>query len=294
MNKKIKLLAFFSVLVFSALACVLPGQTSAEQKTLNDLDIKNSVDATLAAVIPDNPDAQEPIVPEEGEDENPSDVVTATFTPVPSLTPTNTAEPTATTSPTPPAGDPKLSLGDPDYKDTFSANNYWLIEDGPSTKTEIKDEKFLYTMYNASLYSDQWTFSWKEIKDFYLEVTATTPSDCSGKDRYGVIFRSPSFNAGYIYYLSCDGSYLLNMWDGATMTALVEWTESSEIEQGSDKSNRLGIMTHDNDISLYVNGKLLVTVEDNSYMNKGLFGFAIAADNTPGFAIAFDDLMYWE
>ena len=53
-------------------------------------------------------------------------------------------------------------------------------------------------------------------------------------------------------------------------------------------------MASGNNISLYVNGKFLATIEDNTYLNEGLFGFALASANTPEFTVIFDDLMYWE
>lgn len=291
MKKKMKFYSILLVLALSALSCNLPGQDDPEQEMLNEDSIKTSVAATLDSFDQNDASAQ---LPDTTEEADTPDSVTPTATIDSTATPTETQEPTPTLSPTPPPSDPKLSLGTPDFKDSFNSTTNWTEHDQASSTTEIKDGKFFYTMHNPSPYSDEWVFSWPQIKDFYMEITAVTPASCSGKDRYGLIFRAPSYNNGYLFYLSCDGFYKLNKWDGSNMVSLEDWTFSDKIEAGPNKVNRLGIMTVDNDISLYVNGFFLTLIEDNDYMNEGYFGLLVAATDTSEFTVTFDDLMYWE
>ena len=290
MKKNLKIISFILILVLSALACNLPGQDGADQKGLDDESLKTSVAATISAADPDNPVA--PANTEEPGGDATENVATATLEPT--GTPTETQEPTPTVSPTPPAGDPKLTLGDPDFRDQFNSGSNWTVHDEASSTTEIKNGRFYFTKHNPSPYSDEWLFTWPEIKDFYLEVTAVTPDSCTGKDRFGLIFRAPTYDKGYIFYLACDGTYKLNFWNGANMIRLKDWTASSKIEAGASKANRLGVKAEDNDISLYVNGKFLVTIEDDSHIDEGYFGFVITGATTAEFTVTFDELMYWE
>ncbi len=292
MKRKFKLISFILILVLSALACNLPGQNSAEEKRLDDESLKTSVALTIEAADPDNPVA--PANTAEPGADNTFEPDALTITAEPTATPTETQEPTPTASPTSPAGDPKLTLGDPDFRDQFNSGSNWTVHNEASSTTEIKNGRFYFTKHVPSPYSDEWLFTWPQIKDFYLEVTAVTPDTCTGKDRFGLIFRAPTYNKGYIFYLACDGTYMLNFWNGTNMVSLKDWTSASEIEAGANKANRLGVKTDDNDISLYVNGKFLVAIEDNSQIEEGYFGFVITGANTAEFTVTFDELMYWE
>lgn len=216
-----------------------------------------------------------------------------TATPEDTATPTVTLTPTATITPTTPPDDPKKSLGSPDWEDHFDNSSNWTLFDSSTTKTEIKNSRFLFTMYDTLNYSE-WTVTWHKAKDFYMEVTATTPNKCSGKDRYGLFFRAPDPSQGYVYTFSCDGSYRLSSWDGKTFNDLVKWTTSDHILSGGSKSNRIGIWVDGENFRLYANGKLLGEVSDDLFKGESRFGLAVAAANTEDFTVTFDDLLYWE
>ena len=175
--------------------------------------------------------------------------------PTDTIAPTDTLAPTST--PTSVPGDPKLSLGNPDYTDTFDQTYNWYPYDSSTTKAEIKNGKFFYTMKGTKS-SSEWTLSWPEIKDFYLEVTAKTPDTCDGKDRYGLLFRAPDPSQGYLFYVSCDGQYRLALWDGSNFDILVDWTVANVINKGPNETNRLGVWAEGKKITLYINGEKLI------------------------------------
>lgn len=288
MTPKIKLTVVTLILLIALLACALPGQVSSNKQLDQNL-LATSVAQTIEA---DNrPEANSPgtqaPAPENASPE-------AAFTSIPTLTASSTADPTITTTPTLSPGDPTIGLGQPDFKDAFNTDTNWALFDSASSKTEIKNGQFYYTIKTASAYSDEWTFSWPQIKDFYLEVTAISPASCSGKDRFGLIFKAPSYSEGYLFYIACDGSYRLSKWDGAHMIGLTEWTFASEIDAGPNQANRIGVKTQDNDISLYINGHLVKVLEDNSYLDAGYFGFVLSASETNNFTVIFDNIVYWE
>jgi hypothetical protein len=289
------------LLVFTSLACNLSGNTNQETNEELEERLKTSVAATIAVANHVDLPSQDPEAPaatQEPAGENTAEPLASTATSeptaAPTSTPTETSEPTPTSSPTPPPDDPALTLGEPTFLDTFDSTANFTVYDEASTTTEIKEGKFFFTKHEIDFYGDEWTFSWKEIEEFYLEVTTITPASCSGKDRFGLIFRSPIYSKGYLFLVACDGSYILNRFDGSDMESLIEWTFDPAINTGPNQVNRLGVKTFDNDMSLYVNGNFLVLVEDNMFTGKGFFGFVIAAADTPEFTVAFDNLRYWD
>jgi hypothetical protein len=208
-------------------------------------------------------------------------------------TPTVIQTATATLTPTISADDPKKSLGTPDWQEQFDNANSWTLFDSATSKTEVKNGRFLFTMYEA-LNSSEWTVTWQKATDYYLEVTATTPANCSGKDRYGLLFRAPDPSQGYVLMFSCDGNYRLSSWNGKDWVDLVKWTASDDITSGGDKSNRVGIWVKGQKFRIYANGKLQKEVMDDLFTEEGRFGLAIASANTNNFTVAFDDLLFWE
>jgi hypothetical protein len=74
---------------------------------------------------------------------------------------------------------------------------------------------------------------------------------------------------------------------------LIPWTPSPQIIKGPDQTNRLGCMAEGNKLSLYANGKLLATIEDDTYPEGGI-GLFVGAVKTEGFTVLFDEVAYWE
>ncbi|MBW8012808.1 MAG: LamG domain-containing protein [Chloroflexi bacterium] len=213
---------------------------------------------------------------------------TPTETLVPTVTPTNTSVPSPTFVP----GDPGLALGDPDFRDEFNNETNWSPYDAASSKAEINNGKFYYTKKTLE-FGSRWTISWPTIEDYYIEVTAETPATCSGRDRYGIIFRAPSANEGYVFVLSCSGQYRLWIWDGSETTFLVDWTSHAAINAGPGQINRVGVMVDGNTIKLYANGVELTTLTDNTYIGEYKFGLVVGNSDTEPFTVIFDDLKYW-
>lgn len=213
-------------------------------------------------------------------------------TPTPTLIPTATATNTSVPSPTFVPGDPGLALGDPDFWDVFNNETNWSPYDAASSKVEISGGKFYYTKKTLE-FGSRWTISWPTIEDYYIEVTVESPASCSGKDRFGIIFRAPSPNEGYVFVLTCDGSYRLWIWDGSDTTFLKDWTSHAAINAGPGQINRVGVMVDGNTIKLYANGVELATVTDSTFSGEYKFGLVVGNSDTEPFTVIFDDLKYW-
>ncbi|MFC1936291.1 hypothetical protein ACFLYP_01345 [Chloroflexota bacterium] len=280
----------------------LGGQEQQEQQGQQDqqdqqIALDTMVAATMQALATQNaqPAADQPQDTGAAPPAAPTDTLppTETYTPVPSLTatPTNTLVPSVTATLS--DEDPRQSLGGPDFVDTFDQKYYWNEYSTSNYKTEIKSGKLFFTMFEPQ-FSSSWFLSSPEIEDYYLEVTAKTGDVCEGKDRYGLIFRAPDPNAGYIFTISCDGNYRLASWEKNEWKDLINWQEDDAIHTGPNQTNRIGVWVDGKVIKLYVNGVLIDDFEDNQLGGEAKYGLVLASAESDDFLVTFDDLMYWE
>ncbi|HDD54988.1 MAG TPA: hypothetical protein ENG59_01930 [Chloroflexi bacterium] len=223
---------------------------------------------------------------------------TATLEPTltPSLTPTFTLTftPTATLTPSLVPGDPVLTLGSPTFDDRFNGTTNFYEWDGTSASYQIEQDRMVLIAKKANSY-ESWSLSWKDIEDFYLEATGTFGDDCSGKDRFGMIFRAPDTTQGYIITISCDGSYRLSKYESEDekYTVLKGWASSPQSNAGPGSTNRLGIRAQGELLAGYVNGSKVFEITDSTF-TAGRMGVVVAASNTPGFTAYLTRVAYWD
>ena len=217
-----------------------------------------------------------------------NDVPTSTSTP----TATATQTPTQTLIPTLGDEDPRVKLGNPTWAATFKDDSNWYTFETDQTSVQVEDGALVMTAKKANSY-ENWSMAWPVLTDFYLEIIGTTGDSCRGKDRYGLIFRAPDPEQGYLVGISCDGSYRIRTWDGENFEELRGWQPSEHILTGDNQTNRLGVMADGSEISVYINGHLVEEIQDDTY-SKGSFGTFIASDNTPNFSVAVSEAAYWD
>lgn len=206
--------------------------------------------------------------------------------------PTKTMTPSAEVTPTLSDSDPAASLGDPDWVDEMANGDNWPTGVNKYTTIAFGDG-FLKLTAETDL--DGWRLSWPFLQDFYLEAAMKTPA-CTGGDHYGLMFRVPAnanANKGYLFGITCDGSYSLRRWDGQTMYSPISLTASDAIVEGKDSINKLGIMARGSEIALYINGQKVDEVTDNAYL-EGSFGVFVGSINTDNFTVWVDQVRYWE
>ena len=205
----------------------------------------------------------------------------------PIISSTITSQPVYTSS----ASDPKLSLGNPTWKDTFDVVREWPLFEDEHAKMEVVDGD-LRMISNTPSSWDSWMITQKPLSDFYLEAGATT-GECSGMDRYGLFFRSTNGNDGYLLGFSCDGKYSLRTWNGSEFETLIDWTTGEPINEGSNQTNQIGVKAVGNQLSFFVNGSPLANIEDDAY-SSGSFGLFIGSGNTSGFTVLVHEIAYWD
>ncbi len=301
-------LLILTVLVLALAACELPAPNPPVSTTSPDL-IATQVAAMLTAspaptqtpppVVTETlaPTASQPAATKLPATNAPQPTATTAPTTAPTAAPTNAPAPTSTSAPAPTAttspNDPRKTLGNPTFSDTnFQEGENW----GSAWKNEFTEGSFSnHQMVLTSVGVDGWTFSWPKIANFYLEMTATSET-CAGKDRYGIMFRAPdTFDQGYQFGITCDGQYAFRMWDpkAKKYNYLIDWTKSDAINQGSNQTNRVGVMADGSKFSLYVNGVFLKDISNSTY-SEGRFGPWIGHDKTNDFTIKISEIDYWE
>jgi hypothetical protein len=216
-------------------------------------------------------------------------------TPLPTATATAappTETPTLAPSKTPPAEDPRQTLGNPNVKDDFSYDTGWYLYEDDQVKFSIKDNKLVMADKEAVPNYEKWgVHGPPALTNFYIEMTAKF-GECSGMDRYGMLLRAPDPNHGYVLMITCDGRYSLRNWNGKEFVNLVKWTESERINAGSGQGNRLGLMARGDTLTVYINGGQVARVEDDAY-SSGRYGPVIAAEQTQGFKATVSEVSYW-
>jgi len=217
----------------------------------------------------------------------------------PALISTFTPSPGLTLTPTPPPlspDDPRfgLNLAVPHYWDDFSSNLTWVgpnfdgamnvWDDGRLRATDFLADKFLW-----------WSTTIPDVDagNLYVEVTAEV-GECYGKDAIGVAVRvEPNQrDSGYTLEFSCDGSYRIRKLVSGTIQTLSGWTPGDSILSGPDAVNVFGILASGTTLTVFANGEVLTSLDDNAFF-KGNFGLFSDAASTPGLTVYFDDFKLW-
>ena len=271
------------LLVILLTACAGSSEQAAEATTDPD-EVAAQVNATLTALAPPT--------------STPTPELSAT--PEPSPTPEVTAEPTETATEVPPTatlvpieGDPAAILGEPSGVDNFDTFNNWTNFNNNCFQSEVTGTQFVMTAKGVPGIAC-WEFTWPLLENFYLETMVEMPQSCQPQDRFGVIFRAPDNERGYLYGYTCDGQFTLTAWDGdETTTVLVPQTATSAIDPSPGAKNRMGLLVSGASYYLYANGLFLAQALDVTYLEPGKLGYYVRAATEQPFTVAYDYLKIW-
>jgi hypothetical protein len=272
--KKITFVVLISLLLLTA--CNFPtAQPStdtagvvATRVALTMMAIPTATIALPTQAVPTNTIALTTIVPTE----------TLTITPTPTLAP----------------ADPKTTLGSPAYSNTFTSGSDF---DLPYSDDAVNISAHDGTMEFKSLgvnYGLRYLLTYPKPKDFYLEGIFQTVN-CSGYDHYGLVARAPNYTDGYGYYVgfSCNGQFIVDIWDNTGLSTIINWTTDSHILTGPGQTNRLGVWMKGNEVKLYANGFLIKEFTDSSITSAGHIGIYGGAVDTSNFTFKVTDIAQW-
>jgi len=273
----------FVCLVLVVLTGCVPQQIKPDDKVASNL----AATLTITPLVIKSP----------AEPYQPPDPNAPTKTPdpaVPTLTPTITLTPTVTPTATLDPEDPVSFLGDPWFRDKFVNGSNFFLYDEPQSSYRVDNNQMILVAKKANNF-ETWSLASGSMYNFYLETTGTFGDECSGKDRYGLIFRAPDTSEGYLISISCDGSFRLSTWENKKeeYTSIKPWTTSEYINTGPSGENRLGIKTNGSTLTGFINGHQVFEINDSTF-GQGRFGVLVAATNTPGFTVYISEVVYWK
>ena len=190
------------------------------------------------------------------------------------------------------------NLGSPTWIESFSDGTAsFSLGSDSSTNFEVDDGNLILTAYSSQ--GDQWRISSKGYpEDFHLEARFQTGQPCSGKDSYGLIVRAPDqpnsiIDTGYVFVFSCEGKYRVYRMDNGQFASIQNWTASSSLKSGADKSNVMGIRAKGEKFELYANGAKIFEFTDGAYL-AGYFGLVIRSEVTSNFQVLLSEISFWD
>ena len=204
-------------------------------------------------------------------------------TPVPTEAPLPTAIPS----------NPAAALSDPTGKDSFDNDNNWTLFNNDCFATTIAGGKFVMEAKGAPELSC-WEVSWPLIKDYYYQSEVVMPAECNANDRFGLFFRAPDNERGFLFGIQCDGKYSLSSWDGETTNVFVAPTDNTIVSTAPESINVVGVLVDGATMSIYANGQFLAQVQNVGFTDNGKIGYFVrAALEDEGFVVQYDNLAVW-
>ncbi len=273
---------------------VLTGCNLPQEPTVNPTSLSTIVSGALTASATFSPPQKTTQPP--ATQTKPQLTPSLTKVPITATSPaTATLTRTATSTATPESSDPKASLGKATWEDKFHDGGNWGLvgeayDDG-STRVEIKNDS-LYFLSKKGQGWHGWRATYPEPRNFYLEAVVHN-INCGTGDYYGILFRATDDFNGYWFGVSCQGKFNLRTGGIGAWKEPVPAESNTTILSGPNKTNRLGVLAKGNRITLYINGKMVKDVTDNTYPNAGTFGMFIVGWN-PNFAFETEEMAYWE
>jgi serine/threonine protein kinase len=201
--------------------------------------------------------------------------------------------PTNTDVPLPTATTAVINTGDILLEDNFSADSTW----GTLTDTESAVEYENGTL-NMSIFRENFvvwsTPNDKDYRNVHLEVTVTT-NDTDPTTAYGFICAQQPKSWSF-YYLAATpaGEYaIIRATDGEDdvfLTGDGKWASSDEIAYKA-ASYRVSADCGNGRLTLYVDGKQIASVTDNTYGTGSVGLFAWSGDKATSADVNFDDFL---
>jgi len=175
------------------------------------------------------------------------------------------------------------------YEEDFSdPESGWEVEKGAGYSYGYVDGEY-FCREEEKNYMVRGSYPQLEFDDFTYQAECRQVEG-DPENEYGLIFRQ-SDKDYYKFGITGDGYYHLSLRKDGAWTKVVDWAESKAIKRG-DQVNVLKVVCAGQDISLYINGEHVKTVQDNG-LSKGVIGlFAGGWENVPTEA-RFDNVKVW-
>ena len=198
------------------------------------------------------------------------------------------ATPVATPVPPTPAVTPTRTLRPVVFSDDFSdpasgwdsgtdEDSEWGYQDG-EYRILVKKPKWVVWLKPGTEY---------ELANLSLSVEAHSVAGTDDNE-YGVIFRYLDGDNFYMFSISSDGQYHVQMQLNDEWVTLKSWTKSSLINQGQ-ATNLIRVEARGTELQFFVNGELLTIVDDATFAS-GNVGLVVGTFDEGGVEVRFDSL----
>jgi len=208
-------------------------------------------------------------------------VVQVTATPVPAATTAPVVQ--ATAAPT-----AQLLLLEDDFSNPKSG---WDRGDDSDAEWGYQDEEYRILVKTEDLTVWANTREKYDLANLVMVVEARRvagPVD----NEYGVIIRYQDRSNFYLFSVSSDGQYAVQMLRDDNWKELVKWSPSPVIK-GDEGTNVLRVVAEGPQMHFVVNGEQLCVVEDSTF-TSGSIGLAAGTFTETGVEVRFDSLMVRE
>jgi hypothetical protein len=194
-------------------------------------------------------------------------------------------------APSPARPDPATPAGPDDgadvlLRETFDRPAASDFAPGEDDLARYSFEEGGYTVAVKARDTVVWTLARGRYDDVAVSVDTLALPDY-GLSAAGVVFHYQDEQNFYLFQVSGDGYYMLELLVEDEFTTLIDWTQSDAIESGA---NHLRVEARGDRIGLYVNGRRLEETRDGTF-TRGAVGVATSSFDEPSAAIRFDNLV---
>jgi hypothetical protein len=256
-------------------ACSLPGISSQPSQDPGPAytQAAETIIAGLTQIAPAAPTSTATVPPP---------VITETPTPSPTLPATLTETATATATPQP-TESPGVVL----FEDDFEGDSSWYTEENDRFSLGFQDDG--YVIWVDILNAPVWSVRNQDHDDIRLEVDASR-LDGPADGYYGLVCRHVDEENFYLLLISSSGGYGIGKVEGGEFEFLEEGSDQAGVIQGGDAVNRVRADCIGERLTLYANGRELLTVKDDD-LESGDIGLIVKTGSTAGLEVFFDNFV---
>ncbi|MCC6453440.1 MAG: PT domain-containing protein [Caldilineaceae bacterium] len=179
---------------------------------------------------------------------------------------------------------------DADIEDDFSRNSgLWDTPFEGTTSVYYRSSELRIAVEEENTLA--WSMLDAEVHDFYVEVDSIH-REGTLDNQFGFLFRFDEANNYYLFAVSSDGYYSLQLNNNGEWAPIIDWEESDAIEIGEGAVNTLGLLAEGDSFTLLINDFIIDEASDDTLSGTGLaLNAGVFAE--PPIELGFDNFRLW-
>lgn len=130
-----------------------------------------------------------------------------------------------------------------------------------------------------------WALVDGSYRNVVIETSYSIPANSPG-GAAGLIFRYQDEDNFYLFSVSNDGYYALELLEDNQWVTIIDWTQHEAI---NPENNRMRVELRGDEITLYVNDRRLEQTRDPTF-TRGEVGLAVTSFDESGIIVRFDEI----